>query len=510
MSHSREEVLSLLRQAEVAAVATVAGEQVRTRMMHFAVDDDLCVYLATMKGDPKTLQMTHHPTLSLLIYFPAPEFNNAQEIEYTGAVRFVRDPQERQKALELTAQKSPVVKYLLSTGSADVLDCIKIEPQLVKLRVFSEIVQGMPPTVIEFPEAARAVNEWGLLWRKMVNWYRELRPAFLTAALIPVLLGSAIAFAQQGGTLRWGYFALTLLAGLLIHAGANAINDYFDHKSGNDEINREVVRPFSGGSRLIQLGLLSPVEVLGIALFCLLTSAAIGLYLAWARGPLLLALGAVGLLCAFFYTGRPFYWAKRGVGELLVGLNFGPLMALGAYYVQTQTFSWLPVLAALPVGLLIAAVLYINEFPDYAADKAVGKTTWVVRLGLQRAVFLFAIVMGAAYLAVILGIALGYLPQIALIALATLPASVLAIRYAAAHYSQSFDLAPANALTITGHLAVGLALTWAFAWQGAGQAGGSTMVILGAAFLSFVVYMYWHVERQKRIFHGLKGVVAQK
>ncbi len=510
MSHSREEVLSLLKGAEVAAVATVSGDRMRTRMMHFAVDDDFHIYLATMKGDPKTLQMTHQPALSLLVYLPTPEFNDSQEVEFTGVPRFVRDPQERQKALELTATKSPVVRYLMDTGNADALDCIKVEPQLIKHRVFREIMQGMPPSVVDFPGSGEVVNEWGLLKRKVANWYRELRPDFLTASLVPLLLGGAVAYSQLGGTLHWGYFLLTLLAGLLIHAGANTINDYFDHKSGNDEVNREFVRPFSGGSRLIQLGLLTPMEVLGLSLFCFLASAAIGLYLAWARGPLVLALGVVGMLSAFFYTARPFYWARRGVGELLVGLNFGPLMALGAYYVQTQSLSWSPVIAAIPVGLLIAAVLFINEFPDYAADKAVGKNTLVVRLGLRRAVVPFAVTMVAANMAVIGGIALDYLPLAALLALVALPASGMAIRYAATYYGRSFDMAPANALTITGHLSVGLALTWAFAYQGAGREGWGVVAVLGAAFLGFIAYMYWHVERQKRIAQGVKGVVEEK
>ena len=509
MANTRQEVLAQMQSAAVAAVATVSGDKMRTRMMHFAVDDDFCVYLASMKGDPKTSQMTHHPGLSLLVYFSTPEFNDSQEIEFTGVASFVRNPEERKKALEITAVKSPVVKYLKDTGNTDVLDFIKVKPQLVKQRVFKEIVQGMPPTVIEFPGSEAAVSEWGLLKKRVANWYRELRPAFLTAALVPVLLGTAIAFSQQGGV-QWGYFLLTLLAGLLIHGGANAINDYFDHKSGNDEANREFVRPFSGGSRLIQLGLLTPTEVLGIALFCFIVSSAIGIYLAFATGPLILALGLIGMLSGFFYTGRPFYWAKRGFGELLVGLNFGPLMALGAYYVQTQSFSWLPVVAAAPVGLLIAAVLFINEFPDYNADKAVGKSTWVVRLGPRNSILPFAATTLLANAAVIAGVVAGYLPAVSLLALLTLPASVIAIRYAAKSYGKSFDLAPANALTVIGHLAVGLAITWAFAWQGAGGQAAGVVAVLGAVFLGFVAYMYWHVEHQKKVFHGLKGVVERK
>ena len=508
VGHSREEVLSLLQQAEVAAVATVSGDQIRTRMMHFACDDDFRVYLATMKGDPKTLQMTHHPSLSLLVYLPAPEFNDSREVEVTGIPVMVRDPGERQKALELVARKSPVVKYLVETGKADALDCIRVEPRVVKVRVFREIVQGMAPAVIDFPKSAEAVNEWRLLGKKAGYWWRELRAPFLTAALVPVLLGASIAYSVSGAVL-WGYFLVTLLAGLLLQGGVNAINDYFDHKSGNDAVNREFVRPFSGGSRLIQLGLLSPMEVLGVALFCFLASSALGLYLALSGRPLVLALGAFGVLSGFFYTGRPFYWAKQGLGELLVGLNFGPLMALGAYYVQANSMSWLPVLAALPVGLLIAAVLYINEFPDYAADKAVGKRTWVVRLGQRRAVLPYALIMAVSNLMVIGWVAVGWLPWPALFALLAAPMSYQAVRFAFRHYSRSFDLAPANALTIIGHLTVGLALTAAYLWEGMGGLGPGT-VALGLAFLGFVIYMYLNVERQAHIFLGVKGVVGGK
>src|SRR3972149_8088656 len=107
MAHSREEVLGVLRGQEVVVVATAAGEDIRTRMMHFAADDDFTIYLATMKGDPKTLQMTHRPAVSLLAFQPQADINASREVEITGTPAFVRDPQERAKALALTAAGSP-------------------------------------------------------------------------------------------------------------------------------------------------------------------------------------------------------------------------------------------------------------------------------------------------------------------------------------------------------------------------------------------------------------------
>ncbi|MBI2832623.1 MAG: 1,4-dihydroxy-2-naphthoate octaprenyltransferase [Chloroflexi bacterium] len=508
IQHSREEILSLMQSIPVAAIATSAGEKPRIRMMHYAVDENFNIYLATMKGDPKTVQMTNYPSLSLLIHKDGGDINESREVEITGKAVFVKDAVEREQALALTARTSPVVKYLTETGNASVLDCIKVLPDTVKYRIFKEIVQGMPPTVVEFPQNRRVVSDWHLIGMKMKSWIMAVRPSSLTASMVPILLGTAIAWLTTG-TLFGGLFLLTLLAGLLIQAGTNIFNDYFDHKSGNDEVNREFVRPFSGGSRVIQLGLLTPVEALvGAILLCSL-SAAIGFYLTWARGPAILGLGMVGLLCGVFYTGG-FNWAKRGIGELLVGLNFGVLMTLGAYYVQAQSFSLIPVIASIPVSLLIIAVLYINEFPDYTADKQVGKNTLVVRLGRQRAVALYMAIMIGTYVSIIIGVAAGALPVAALLGMVTLPLAIRAIRYARAHHSSSFDLVPANALTVTGHLATGLLLTLAFVWQALGKGGLAYILIIALLFVGLVFWMYRYIERQKTIFFGLKQAIGSR
>jgi 1,4-dihydroxy-2-naphthoate octaprenyltransferase len=166
------------------------------------------------------------------------------------------------------------------------------------------------------------------------------------------------------------------------------------------------------------------------------------------------------------------------------------------------------VIAAIPVALLIAAVLYINEFPDYTADKQVGKNTLVVRLGRERAVLLYALIMIGAYLSIGIGWATGALPATTLLGLITLPIAIRAIQYARAHHSKPFDLVPANALTVTGHLAIGLLLTLAFVWEALGAQGIVYVVILGLVFLGFVVLMYRYIERQKDIFLGLKQAVS--
>ncbi len=293
---------------------------------------------------------------------------------------------------------------------------------------------------------------------KLQIWVEEVRAPFFTAVLVPVILGSVIAW-QHGSPLQIGYFFLTLIGAVFLHAGANVMNDYADHINGCDERNTEFVRPFTGGSRMIQKGLLAPREVLTGSLILLALSTAVGLTLVVLKGTPILYLGLIGTFCAVFYTVPPFNLAARGIGELVVGLCFGTLMMLGAYYVQTQTFSAEVAFASIPVSLLIAAVLYINEFPDYVADRDSGKRHLVVRMGRPRAFYGYVAMLALAYLAIIAGVVLSVMPPFTLIALATLPKAVAAVKVAAVHHSDSRKLIPANAGTIQVHLITGLLLS---------------------------------------------------
>ena len=291
----------------------------------------------------------------------------------------------------------------------------------------------------------------------MKVWVSELRAPFLTGTIIPIVLGTVIAWARNS-VFNPIFFVLALIGGIFVHLGANVVNDYFDYKSGNDTLNKEFVRPFTGGSRAIPSGLLTPREVLAgsIVLFTLATM--IGLYFTFVVGYFMLVLIAVGLFSAYFYTGRPFNLVGKGVGEAIVGLNFGLLMTLGAFYVQTGALSIVPLVAAVPVALLITAILYINAFQDYSADKAVGKNTWVVRLGREKASIAYAGMMYAAYAAILVAALLQIIPVYTLIALITFPLTVKSISNARQFHSSSLQLALSNALTIVVHLFTGILL----------------------------------------------------
>jgi len=296
---------------------------------------------------------------------------------------------------------------------------------------------------------------------KIKHYLQELRAPFFTGAIVPVILGGAIAW-HQTSKFDWPLFLLTLIGAVLIQAGANVTNDYYDHKSGDDGANTEFVRPFTGGSRMIQNGLLTPREVFIEGVICYILGAGIGLWLAYERGLPILYIGLIGVATSFFYTAPPFKFVHRGIGEIFIALNFGALTVLGSYYVQAQTFSWIPVIASIPVGLLIMLVLYINEFQDYNADRSVEKNHWVVRLGRERASVWYAIFLAATYLSVIVAVVVSAIPVWALVVLVTLPLAVKAVKIARVNYDSPQKLVGANALTIQLHLAIGLILSGSY------------------------------------------------
>lgn len=334
---------------------------------------------------------------------------------------------------------------------------------------------------------------------KLQVWITELRAPFLTASLVSIVLGTAIAWTRNT-LFNLQYFLLALLAGVFLHLGTNVANDYYDHRSGNDEVNKEFVRPFSGGSRTIQLGLLTPREVISGAMLFFASATVIGVYLAWVRGPFVLALGLIGVFSGLFYTAPPLNWVSRGIGEAMVGLNFGALMTMGSYFVQTQEVALEPLTASLPVTLLIAAVLYINEFPDYKADKAVGKKTTVVRLGRKKAAYGYAFIVLGAYASVIASILAGIVPPYTIVALIPLPLAIEAVRHAFRFHSEPFGLVPANAATILIHLFTSLLISLGYIAYGFEVVSAGFIVawsMIGVCAF-FTIYFYVKIWRSKK------------
>ena len=290
---------------------------------------------------------------------------------------------------------------------------------------------------------------------------QALRAPFFSATLVPIFLGTAIAL-YTGSVFSFWPFFFTVIGMICIHAGVNLANDYFDHKSGNDALNQNPT-PFSGGSRVIQDGIIPAHHILFASLLFLALGAAAGLYLnSLIPGNLILGLGIIGIGIGFFYTAPPLAASYHRLGELFVGIGFGPLMVVGSFVVQTGSFSLLPLLVSIPIGLLIAAVLYLNQFPDVEADLKAGKKNFVNTIGKQKSVGVLTIGIALAFIWVLGLVAWQLIPWWALGVFLTAPIAWHVISHAQKNYDKILELLPANASMITLNFLFGVLLILAF------------------------------------------------
>ncbi|MEX2160416.1 MAG: UbiA family prenyltransferase [Anaerolineales bacterium] len=307
------------------------------------------------------------------------------------------------------------------------------------------------------------------LMTKIFTWLVITRAPFLTAIIVPILIGAAwVATLGLANPFPWDNFLLTLFGGIALHVAANTFNDYFDWKSGTDPANNDYFLPYSGGSRSIELGLVSERALFIVASLSLIASATLGLVLALKSGWGVLMFGAIGAFCAFFYTAPPIRLAaRRGLGELAVGLNFGPLAVAGTVYALIGRVTLADFLAGVPIGLLTIAILWINQFPDEAADKATGKHNLVVVLGKARAAWGYVLLMLAAFgLAVYWTLVSGIFPIGTLLVLGGVPLAYQASRVILREYAQR-SLVRANVTTIKLHAISGILMAAGILWSGA-------------------------------------------
>jgi 1,4-dihydroxy-2-naphthoate octaprenyltransferase len=275
---------------------------------------------------------------------------------------------------------------------------------------------------------------------------------------MPVAVAGALAYGEMGAC-NLTRLGLTFLGVAALHSGANLLNDYYD-SFGSDPINAYVT-PFSGGSRVIQDGGLSPDTVRFMAFLCLGLGCICGLALIFLGRPWVAVLGTLGLLAGYLYSAQPIQLMSAGLGEAAIFLAFGPLVTWGTYYVQTNTLKPVGLAVGLPLAFLITAILWINEFPDLKADAEAGKRQLVVRLGLRRARWAYAGLMLAPFLSLFILLEVFHLPDLLLAALVALPLAVRAIRIAWRVPPTEPEFIPAQALTIQSHVLVGLSMTLA-------------------------------------------------
>jgi 1,4-dihydroxy-2-naphthoate octaprenyltransferase len=290
---------------------------------------------------------------------------------------------------------------------------------------------------------------------------RATRLPFLSATVVPVVLGIAIAAAH--GLFDLPTALLTIVGACFVQLGLNVANDVFDSRLGADDANVTPTR-YSGGSRVIQYGLVSSRQMASLAIAFYLGAAAIGLVLLAVRGsPALLAIGIAGFVISIGYTAPPLKLVYRGLGEVAVALGFGPLMLLGAYVVQTGgALAWEPVVASIPVALLVALILYVNEIPDRRGDSYAGKRTLPVRFTRDAVVRGYDGAVVAAYGVVVGGVVVGLLPIPALLVLLTIPLARRVHDGLRPNYENPYGLMAVMAVNIQLHLVAGLLLLVAY------------------------------------------------
>jgi len=272
------------------------------------------------------------------------------------------------------------------------------------------------------------------------------RPAFLSASLVAGLLGLAAA-AYSSVALQGLPALVALLFALTAHAGVNVLNDYYDALNGTDACNVERIFPFTGGSRFIQNGVLSTAQTARFGFALMAGVALAGLWLMQVSTPQLAWVGLGGLFIGWAYSAPPFRLNSRGLGELCVAAGF-LLITVGTDFVQRGSFSIAPVYAGLSYALLVANLLYINQFPDRAADRQAGKLHWVARLEVRHARWGYVLIATLAYVWLTLCVASGKLPAWALVCWLAMPLSAMAARQLFRYALQPQQLAAAIKLTI--------------------------------------------------------------
>lgn len=294
---------------------------------------------------------------------------------------------------------------------------------------------------------------------KAIKWLVITRAPFLTAALTPAIIGLVWASVIGGYSMRWIEGIAATLGVLLLQIVANVYNDYFDVKSGTDAANTKYFVQYSGGSRAIEMGLIDLKGTRNVATVFAAIALTIGLVLTYTVGTGVLVIGLTGLALGFFYTAPPIRLvARHGLGELTIGLAFGPLITMGIAYVVTGEYLWGAFLAGIPAGLLTANILLINQFPDAEGDAVTGKNHLVVTFGPRISAWIYTVIWASALTSISCLAFEWQKPLMHIATLAGLLYGIVTIRWMFEHLTDR-QLVKANVNTINLQIVVTLLMT---------------------------------------------------
>jgi len=280
-------------------------------------------------------------------------------------------------------------------------------------------------------------------------WFQAVRPFAFTASLIPVLVGAALAFNFHIAA-AWHLFPLVIICSLLFHAGTNTVNDYCDFLNGVD---KDYIH---GSSGLLVNNVLQPKQLLIASIIMFLIACLLGVVFVAVRGLPILILGLIGLAGGIFYTAKPIAYKYIALGDVLVFILMGPLMVVGSFFVLTGTCNNDVVLASLPVGFLVAAILFANNLRDIRHDEDAGMKTLAIVLGHNKARYIYCAILTAAYALVIVMLAMGFTAWLLLVFI-SVPAALNNIKMAHGSSAENNEtIATLDVKTAKLHLLFGL------------------------------------------------------
>ena len=294
-----------------------------------------------------------------------------------------------------------IVVAVLGWGTNELMG--ELERQVIPWRAAERPVRAAAPAAPE-PRIRHFIRVW----------WMATRPFSFTASVTPVALGAALA--AWDGKFDLLIFGLVLVGSVAIHAGTNLINDYYDWRKGTDTAES------LGPNRPLKEKLVTPRQVLIAGLLCFALGGGIGLYLVAARGGLfILVIGVLSVLAGYFYTAGPAAFAYIGLGEVIVFIFMGPIMVVGSYFMLAQDVPLRVVLLAVPVGMLVAAILHANNMRDHDMDRAQGKRTLSNILGRRGSKIEYVFLVGGGFVAMLALVLLRMAPVPVLLTLLAAP-----------------------------------------------------------------------------------------
>lgn len=319
------------------------------------------------------------------------------------------------------------------------------------------------------------------------KWWLATRYHYVPPSMFPVVIASLVSWANEMSFSAW-FFSVVFVTVIINHIALNMTDDYFDYKHAVDHQKQAEKNPYTGGSGVLTSGLIKPRKIAIVFSILYIFVIISGFYLAAERGWIVLLFGLIGLASSIFYTAPPVKFSHHGLGEVTMLLNFGPVLGLGAYFVQTQSLNWEVFIATLPCGIMLFSLIVLNEIPDHSEDIQAGKLTLVARYGKQKGLNLYIIGWSTTYCVIIFGVLSMLLPSFVLFAFISLPWIIRSIYTGKNQLNNQKNFTDANLDNIKGNALTNLGLI-----TGYSLSGFYTIASLDALFIVLSLFVLFYL-----------------